>query len=76
MDYLTICPRCKFKVSTSKHFCPTCGLKMQAVVGKPEKQSESPNSQPATKTSLWASFFGIDGNTEKEVDQTQEKPAW
>jgi uncharacterized Zn finger protein (UPF0148 family) len=76
MDYLTICPRCKFKVSTNKHFCPTCGLKMQAAANKQDKPIEHSTIQPATKSSFWTSFFGLDGNSDKEVDQTQEKPAW
>lgn len=76
MDYLTICPRCKFKVATTKHFCPTCGLKMPAVVAKQEKPSERSEIRPTTKSSFWTGFFGGDNSAEKEVDPKQEKPAW
>jgi predicted amidophosphoribosyltransferase len=76
MDYLNICPRCKFKVSATKHFCPTCGLKMQPGGPKQEKPAERSIVQPAPKSSFWANFFSSNSRTNKEVDQTQEKPAW
>lgn len=62
-----LCSRCQFRVPANKHVCPTCGNKLPA----PQKSSEAEKQAPATKTSMWARFLGLDAGKQQE----QEKPA-
>lgn len=69
-----LCPRCQFRIPSTKYMCSTCGLKITAVHENKEAVEESP-VVITVKNSLFNKIFHFGRGREKSVDTNAEKPA-
>jgi DNA-directed RNA polymerase subunit RPC12/RpoP len=71
MNYY-LCPRCKFRVASSKYICSTCGFKVPPASDTKSGVSDIP--QKVAKSSFIGKLFNAEQRPNKSSDSTAEKP--
>jgi DNA-directed RNA polymerase subunit RPC12/RpoP len=71
MNYY-LCPRCKFRIASSKYICSTCGFKV--LPASDTKSGVSDDSHKAAKPNLLGKIFNVEQRANKPSDSAAEKP--
>jgi DNA-directed RNA polymerase subunit RPC12/RpoP len=73
MNYY-LCPRCQFRIASTKYVCSTCGFKVAPVHHDTKREVVEPAPLTVVRVSFLSKLFNLDANRHKAVEAPAEKP--
>jgi len=73
MNYY-LCPRCKFRIASTKYVCSTCGFKVPPVHHDTKSEADERAPVAVVKVSFLSKLFNLDASRNKVVETPADKP--